>query len=248
MQLKLATVLGIVFLLMTDAQVPSSFESIGLPQNIKQIVLVTTGSWESHEGELRRFSRTKSGWEPVGDKIPVSLGRNGIAWGKGLQSEVSNAPLKREGDGKAVAGIFNFGAAFGYAPHPPDGVKLQYRQATSSDFYVDDVNSPQYNQWASWNSSSAAPWKSAERMRRDDLLYEFGIVVRQNESPVVPGKGSAVFFHVWRQPGAPTSGCTAMARNDLLVLMRWLDPGQNPLLIQVPESELNNLKVRKQAD
>ena len=43
---------------------------------------------------------------------------------------------------------------------------------------------------------------------------------------------SAIFLHVWKEPGAPTCGCTAMAREDLLELLRWLDlaPGLYSLL------------------
>ena len=78
-------------------------------------------------------------------------------------------------------------------------------------------------------------------MRRRDRLYEFGLVVQQNDRPVVKGKGSAVFLHVWRGADIPTIGCTAMARADLLTLLRWLKPQERPLRVQAPVGELKNI-------
>ena len=61
--------------------------------------------------------------------------------------------------------------------------------------------------------------RSFEEMRRTDSLYEVGIVIGHNRSPVVKGCGSAIFFHIWRGRGIPTSGCVAMAREDLLRIL-----------------------------
>ena len=35
----------------------------------------------------------------------------------------------------------------------------------------------------------------------------------------VPSAGSAIFIHTWRRPGAPTAGCLALSRADLLWLV-----------------------------
>ena len=75
-------------------------------------------------------------------------------------------------------------------------------------------------------------------MKRNDGLYEYGIVINHNTSPIIAGNGSAIFFHIWRSATSPTLGCTSMSKENLLVLMRWLDKGKHPLLIQVPEAEL----------
>lgn len=237
------------FIFLVAAMQPSALlDSVELPENTTQIMLVETDSWQSSTGELRTFSKSHQGWVPVGKEVPVTLGRNGLAWGRGLHRKAAQGPQKKEGDGKAPAGIFSLGTAFGYAVEPPAAVKLPYRQATAEDFYVDDPNSSEYNHWVRVRSGSSASWKSAEAMKRDDELYELGVVVEQNESPVIRGRGSAVFIHIWRGPGAATAGCTAMSKENLLALMRWLDPKHNPLLIQVPRSEIKNIKfvVEKQ--
>jgi D-alanyl-D-alanine dipeptidase len=215
-----------------------------VPKNTQQIVLVETDSWSSMTGELQMLSRSPHGWIAVGGKIPVSVGHKGLAWGSGLQQALTDGPQKVEGDGKAPAGVFRFGTAFGYDPEPLPGLKLPYRQATDRDYYVDDSDSPQYNLWETLPDATSKPtWKSAERMKRNDHLYELGIVVQQNNDPVTPGKGSAVFLHVWRRPSSPTAGCTAMSKEDLTALMMWLDPAKEPLLIQAPREEMHKIKI-----
>jgi L,D-peptidoglycan transpeptidase YkuD (ErfK/YbiS/YcfS/YnhG family) len=78
-------------------------------------------------------------------------------------------------------------------------------------------------------------------MKRRDHLYELGLVVKHNMEPAIAGKGSAIFLHVWRSPGAPTLGCTAMNKQELIRLLTWLDPAKQPLFIQAPEGELERL-------
>ena len=85
-------------------------------------------------------------------------------------------------------------------------------------------------------------WTSYERLKRKDSLYELGIVVRHNRNPIISGKGSAIFIHVWRNQNTGTLGCTAIEKASLLDLLNWLDPEKKPLLIQMPESEMMNIK------
>ena len=51
---------------------------------------------------------------PSGEAIPAVVGRNGLAWGRGVRTDLpAGEPQKREGDGRAPAGIFKLGPAFG---------------------------------------------------------------------------------------------------------------------------------------
>jgi len=124
---------------------------------------------------------------------------------------------------------------------------MPYRQATDRDYFVDAPDSSAYNQWQhipdGQPNDAKSRWQSCERMRRDDALYEFGMVVNHNMQAPVPGRGSAIFLHVWRTPETATRGCTAMARQDLLRLMQWLRPDAKPLLVQVPAAELGKLRL-----
>jgi L,D-peptidoglycan transpeptidase YkuD (ErfK/YbiS/YcfS/YnhG family) len=37
-------------------------------------------------------------------------------------------------------------------------------------------------------------------------------------------RGSAIFIHSWRRPGAPTAGCVALAREDLIRIANRIRP------------------------
>lgn len=218
---------------------------LNLPREIQQVVLVTTSGWDCLNGTLALFSRTDTGWRLANNAVPVTVGRNGLGWGLGLfPIESKTAPIKIEGDGRAPAGIFELGDAFGYLDSAPPGCKLMYRTTTDRDYFIDDANSPDYNSWMSLTEEVNKPeehWKSFERMKRNDHLYELGIIVKHNMRPVVSGRGSAIFLHVWSAKGKATSGCTAMSKEDLEIILRWLDPSKRPVLIQIPKSELKNL-------
>jgi L,D-peptidoglycan transpeptidase YkuD (ErfK/YbiS/YcfS/YnhG family) len=113
---------------------------------------------------------------------------------------------------------------------------MPYRQATEDDFWVDDVNSEDYNKWVK-GKPNAASW---EKMKRDDDQYKYGVVIEYNMHPIVKGKGSAIFLHIWKQGGA-TAGCIAMPEEMVLRILGWLDPAKRPLIIMGTESELGSM-------
>ncbi len=201
----------------------------------RQVILVLSENWTASTASLQRIERDASGaWQAAGSPYPVSLGKAGLAWGRGLQPAVSGGdPVKHEGDLRAPAGIFELGTAFGYGPAPA-GLKLPYLQSTAARECVDDPKSVYYNRLIDRPPAGDADWKSAEKMLRKDVLYKQGIVIHQNSSPAEPGAGSCVFLHIWRSPKSPTVGCTAMAEAEIAALLGWLDPAKHPLLIQMP--------------
>tara|TARA_R110002096_G_scaffold215310_12_gene403164 strand:- start:15258 stop:16004 length:747 start_codon:yes stop_codon:yes gene_type:complete len=235
---------------MTDPS-PKRFEK-HLPDACEQVLLVTTRHWTATKGTLQRYVKEAEGnWKRVEASVPVVVGRAGLGWGRGLHPEPTEKEQgKREGDGRAPAGIFELGTGFGYAPEFSGNPKLRYRQSTGIDLFVDNPESPDYNRWVQWNGTKeknfeAKPedrWGSFERMRRDDHLYEFGVVIRHNMDPSKPGAGSAIFLHVWRSPDHPTAGCTAMSREDLTELLSWLDSSASPILIQIPQTAVAQLE------
>jgi L,D-peptidoglycan transpeptidase YkuD (ErfK/YbiS/YcfS/YnhG family) len=211
-----------------------------------QAVLVTTASWDATDGVLRRYARPheEAPWEPVGEPARVSVGRTGLAWGVGLHPPVAEEPQKREGDGKAPAGVFVLSSAFGYPSAEEAGwVRLPYHASTPSVKCVDDGGSAAYNQRVDADTLAGAPdWSSHEEMRRRDDLYRWGIWVDHNTGPAVPGRGSCIFLHLWAAPGVPTAGCTSMAEADLRALLAWLDPAASPVLVQLPDGEHARLR------
>jgi L,D-peptidoglycan transpeptidase YkuD (ErfK/YbiS/YcfS/YnhG family) len=217
-----------------------------LPADSQQAIVVTNQNWEQTTARLQRFEKKAGQWKKVGLDYSVQIGRTGLAWGNGLHQQPNDALMKKEGDGKAPAGIFALGNAFGY-DKAADSFRLPYKVASDRDYYIDDVTSKDYNQWVTLpeneTNTPKAHWQSFERMLRNDHRYEFGLEVEHNKSPVVAGNGSAIFLHVWKDQETPTAGCTAMSRDNMIALLEWLDPAKQPLLIQIPEIALNQLKI-----
>lgn len=243
----LPLILLFLFLTACSSKSEQVLDKLALPAATTQLLLVTTIDWDTSEASLQRMEKLAGHWQPVGDSIPVRVGRNGLGWGIGLQENGAGVE-KHEGDGKAPAGIFPLGTVFGYAAQPPQGLQMPYRQASERDYFIDAADSPDYNHWrsipATQPNDPKQHWSSFERMRREDHQYEYGMIVGHNMTGTVPGRGSAIFLHVWLDPATATSGCTAMSRENLLEVLTWLKPSANPLLIQVPEGELSNLRVR----
>jgi D-alanyl-D-alanine dipeptidase len=242
----LSASLTALFLLLAIAQAkePPAFS------HSTELVVVTTDSWSSPQGTLRLYQRERPGhpWKAVGQPVTVVVGKNGLGWGTGMlipNSRAASDPVKQEGDGKAPAGVFRLSRVFGYSLSEPPGWKMPYISLTPSLECVDDVNSKFYNQLVD-TAAITADWGTHEneKMRRSDDLYRWGILVDHNANPPVPGGGSCIFMHIWRGPGQPTVGCTAMAQADLESVLAWLDPGRQPLLVQLPAIEYQKLHHR----
>jgi L,D-peptidoglycan transpeptidase YkuD (ErfK/YbiS/YcfS/YnhG family) len=151
--------------------------------------------------------------------------------------------LKREGDWKAPAGVFSIGGAWGYDARIQHHPKLAYRRITTRDLWVEDADSPSYNRHIILDHEPATPWEKKQQMRQNDHAHSLKLFIAHNAPPkVVPGKGSAIFFHIWRDGGTkPTAGCTTLAEPNLRSLIAWLDPGAKPLYVLLPAAEYRKL-------
>ena len=211
----------------------------------RQLVLVTTRDWDAVGGTLRRFERrgARGSWTQVGGDVPIVVGRTGLAWGVGaVPLSAAAGPRKREGDGKAPAGVFLLGSAFGFAPaREAAWLRVSYLPLTPSVECVDDVASSYYNRVVNRDLVNTVDWNSSERMRSIEG-YRWGLTVAHNDAPRVAGLGSCIFLHVWAAPDKGTAGCTAMEQPNLEALLRWLERAKRPLLVQLPEAEYARLR------
>lgn len=209
----------------------------------RQLLVVTTPGWDSARGTLRRFERrgARAGWAQVGREFAVVVGRSGLGWGAGLSETGGEGPSKKEGDGRAPAGVFTLTRAFGFASAGETAwLRMPYTPLTGGVECVDDTASAHYNRVVDRADVGAADWNSSERMREVEG-YRWGVVVAHN-ARAVPGGGSCIFLHVWAGSQKGTAGCTAMEQPNLETLLRWLDAKKRPLLVQLPESEYARLR------
>lgn len=211
----------------------------------RQLLVVTTPGWDSTGGVLQRFALRARAWQPVGDPIPVVVGRAGFGWGADYRALARDgAPVKHEGDGRSPAGAFPLGTTFGFAPRDSMAwLRMPYLPLAPTTDCVDDTTSSHYNRLVDRAAVERVDWASAEHMRTIDQ-YEIGVVVGYNATPPRPGAGSCIFLHIWGGPGSTTTGCTAMPRDQLEAVVRWLDRARHPVLVQMPARAYDRLRPR----
>lgn len=136
-------------------------------------------------------------------RFPCATGRGGIG------------PKRREGDGVTPIGRHRVEAVL----HRADRLAHASRAIGPRDGWSDDPGDPAYN------SPVRRPHRFGhEAMRRADRQYDLVAVLDWNRAPAVPGRGSAIFLHVWRRSRHPTAGCVAFRRRDLAFLLAHLGP------------------------
>lgn len=222
--------------------------AFSIPEKTAQLLIVRPAGWDSTEATLQRWQRTSTSdpWQPVGTPLPVRLGKNGLAWGLGLHPPQPGLQ-KKEGDGRAPAGVFTLGGVYGDAPDVPRHPSLPYRQVTPSDLWVEDADSPFYNQHLVLPDQRlpSTPWEKKQQMKQADPAHKLKLFIAHNAATprAAPGAGSAIFFHIWRENGArPSTGCTVMPESALLEMIAWLQPDRHPLYILLPEEEYRTLR------
>lgn len=210
-----------------------------VPAGCRQLLRVESPDWNATTGVLTLWVRDheKAAWRQDGQAMPVVLGRNGLRWGRGLHRSPRGAPAKREGDGCAPAGLFALDAAFGDVPVAKSGLpRWPYVQMTPRHAGVDDPRSRHYNRVED-AVAVTKDWTSAEDMMPKSGVYRRGLVVRHNWDQR-PRAGSCIFLHIWTGPRSTTSGCTAMTARNMQRVLAWLDAARQPLLVQLPASEM----------
>ena len=155
--------------------------NVAIPDSSRQVILVTSRDWNSSAANVRIFSRTKRGWEQNGASMSALTGRNGMAWGLGIHTAEDNAPGKKEGDGRAPAGVFSFGPAFSR-----EAVRLGVKciTITASHEAIDDPKSRYYNQLVDLRKVPVPDWKSSEKLFGSPH-YSPGIVPHPNAERIV---------------------------------------------------------------
>jgi L,D-peptidoglycan transpeptidase YkuD (ErfK/YbiS/YcfS/YnhG family) len=130
---------------------------------------------------------------------------------------------RKEGDGVTPVGVFSFRMVLYRADRlarPASG--LTVFEIKADDGWCDAPLDPFYNRQVKLPYGA-----SAERLWRDDRLYDLLVVLGFNDAPVVPGAGSAVFLHIARPDFAPTTGCIALAPDDLVNVVATLGVGDS---------------------
>jgi len=227
------------FLILGFVLLSSSVHAAGVPDDCRQLLVATAPDWNSMQGELRMFERARGGkWAQQGAAIPVLFGKNGLAWGTGVAGQEEAGLRKKERDGRAPAGIFRIGKIYTDDAALPSGATFPFRQITTADAWIDDPTHPDYNRHVVIpDPANPPPWFEKQKMRHNDFAYRWLVEIRHNSDPPVAGGGSAIFFHIRRGVTRPTAGCTTMAEEDLVRVIRWLKADRSPNYALLPAAE-----------
>ena len=138
-----------------------------------------------------------------GYKLKCSIGKSGIR------------DSKKEGDLATPKGIFKLGLLY-YRKNRNKSIetKLRKKVIKKNMGWCNDIKSKKYNQEIYF------PFKyGAEKLYRKDKIYDIFINIKYNHSPIVKGKGSAIFFHLANKKYKPTKGCVAILKKDFLKIL-----------------------------
>lgn len=142
-------------------------------------------------------------------RLQCALGRSG------------RRAIKREGDGATPRGRFRLVKVLYRSdrrPRPRTGLPVAVIR--SDEGWCDAAGDRNYNR------PVRLPYPaSAERLWREDSLYDLVVVLDHNTRPRVRGAGSAIFMHVARRGCRPTEGCVALAAATLERLLSHLRRG-----------------------
>lgn len=217
--LRLPTLLSLIVccnaMLYAQSQTPDILPQTS-PEQTQQLIRVFVPDAKAPNAKVICYERenAKTEWKVKISAMPAMVGRNGIA----------PQGAKKEKDGRSPQAEYGIGFLFGVASEAPEGVKIPYRQATPTDFWIDEGEDPRYNCW----SSGEKPDVSHENLILDDPRYDLCLTSLYNVNPTMASKGSAIFLHLWKAPDHPTSGCIALSRENVLKILRWLDPVKMP--------------------
>lgn len=221
MRLMKKSVWIIILMLKTifvDAAVPSSESLIKTlaetPIEAEQILWVMPPQ-KGVQTQLRMLTKSQGQWKEEKNQFVAVVGSKGLA----------EPGKKVEGDRKTPQGLYRLGKVFGKRPNT--FTKMPYEILKEDMKWVDDPQSQEYNRLVRGPTSA----ESFETMLRKDHLYDLVMVLEYNTEPVVAGKGSAIFMHIWESAVQGTAGCVALDRSDLEKILAWIDPTKHPKIL-----------------
>jgi L,D-peptidoglycan transpeptidase YkuD (ErfK/YbiS/YcfS/YnhG family) len=189
-----------------------------------QLITVDAPVQATTSATLTTWQRSGKCWVVAGGPWSARLGYNGI-------SDHHN-----EGDGTTPSGAYGIGpVVYGNGPNP--GVHYLYHPLVCGDWWDEDPSSPQYNTFQHVTCGTVPPFGgNSENLRLPPKAYQNFAFIEYNTSPVVPGRGSAVFLH--DDVGGPTNGCISLPPSDLATVLRWLQPTSGPLIVIGSDAEI----------
>jgi len=149
-----------------------------------------------------------------GYKLKCCIGKSGLT------------NCKKEGDLATPKGLFKLGILY----YRKDKIKLlkckiKKRALKKNMGWCNDLKSKKYNREIHF------PFKyKAEKLYRKDSIYDIFINIKYNYSPVIKGRGSAIFLHLTNIKYKPTAGCIAIIKKDFIKILPLINKNTKILI------------------
>ena len=206
----------------TDSQISNIRDMLSQMKcavDAKQIIIVVENA---AEGPTLFFcTKSEDDLWMIDFSTDADIGKNGIT------------TEKKEGDGMTPAGCYPITAAFGIKEDP--GAVIPYRQITDTSYWVDDTQSPYYNQWA--DSAETGISFTSEHLIKHSPSYNYVLNIGYNLE-CIPGLGSAIFLHCKGGKGI-TTGCIGIDENTMKQIVTMADLATQIVIVK-EENELLN--------
>ncbi|SLM01176.1 MULTISPECIES: L,D-transpeptidase family protein [unclassified Actinoplanes] len=210
-----------------------------------QAIIVSGESWTSTYATLRSFQRDSDGrWQVAYPAMPARTGYGGWAW----------AAKRVQDRGLTPAGTFTLTEGFGVQANP--GSRLPYRKVDGDDYWAGDKLDPATYNIFQPSAPTTRTWRITESERLADYptQYAYAAVIDFNRpagvhwdashgqnvtaTPSHVGAGSAVFLHC--SGAGNTAGCVSVGKDDMVTLLKWLDPARHPRIVMAPAADLHS--------
>ena len=97
---------------------------------------------------------------------------------------------------------------------------FKINKITKNCAWCDDPKSIYYNKYINVKRNFHVKNINFENLWREDDAYDLVIETSHNSSPVIKGKGSAIFVHCSFSDYSKTAGCVALKKKDLIFLIK----------------------------
>jgi len=140
------------------------------------------------------------------EHVRCALGKGGVI----------EAGSKREGDGASPIGAWRLRRVLWRADRGaiPE-TALPVAPIARDDGWCDAPNDPAYNKIVKHPYPA-----SAERLWREDHVYDIVVILGYNDQPAIPGAGSAIFWHLAQPDWRATEGCIAITEADMRAALK----------------------------
>lgn len=191
-------------------------------RDCRQLVLAVCGAGDSRRGLVFCWELDDRGEWALAEELsalPAWFGARGITHGR------------RQGTYTSPAGLWGLTLAFGSGEAIP-GSRMPWRAVTEDSFWICDNDSLYYNTWQERGDPALLDtWDEDDGEHLMDFgdSYRYAVATDFNTPPYARRRvGAAIFLHC---DVKPTAGCVGVGEEDMVSILRWLDPEQGPCIL-----------------